>query len=174
MENKIKVKNIVSAGLFPRFFGALLDILMVVFVGAGVFIGLSSIARNIPPVNQHKETYIKSLTDSGLMTYNSSDDSFLAVTKEKPDDYETLIYDFYNGFYTSQKKDGILRDKYWFNVHVLGLEDKLSKYNSDSIPSYINTYGREHFTFKLDSDNSPLYNSKNVFIAAFIDSGFAL
>ena len=45
-----KVKNIVPAPLFQRTFAAVIDLVLVILIGAGVFLGFSNLASNFSAV----------------------------------------------------------------------------------------------------------------------------
>ena len=151
------LKNIVNAPLFNRTFGAIIDLVLTIFVGAGIFLGISNIAYNVSWIKAYKEDFNQVMVDSGLMQLNKGNlevfeyDDYLS--------YQTMFYDFYHDYYKE------LTDKeydiYWYNVHIYGLDDTLARFDNDDLnnrSSLAKNIGHTLFTYKLDSDSQPLVN----------------
>ena len=156
MDLNNNVKKIVNASLFSRTFGAVIDLIITIFVGAGVYLGFSKIAENIPSIKSYKEDYTQTIVDSGLMKLNKGE-----LEQYEYDDYlsyQTMFYDFYHNYYAQEMHKEY--DVYWFNVFIYGQEDNLSLYTKsqlDARPALVRVYGPGLFAYKLDSDDQPLY-----------------
>lgn len=157
MENK-PVSNIVNAKLFPRFLAAILDFVFTAFIAAGLFALSSVITPHISSIKQYKDEYNSLLVDSGLYSYSSNKDSLDVITHDNVEDYQEQFYTFYHEFYSTKIKDSKARNAYWFNVHIYGLEDVKNIYKDEHLSpdSYFIKYGRELFTYQLDSEENPL------------------
>ena len=59
VDNKINLKRIDPAPLFSRTFAALMDLVITIFVGIGIFLGFSNIASNMTMVKKYKDDYRK-------------------------------------------------------------------------------------------------------------------
>ena len=155
MDLNNNVKKIVNASLFSRTFGAVIDLIITIFVGAGIYLGFSKIAENIPSIKSYKEDYTQTLVDSGLMKLNKGE-----LEQYEYDDYlsyQTMFYDFYHNWYAIETHKDY--DIYWFNVFIYGQDDGLNLYEKsqlDARPTLIKVYGPALFTYKLESEQ-PLY-----------------
>lgn len=157
MANKSNVRNIVPANLFSRFFAVVLDIGMIALVAGGLYLLGGKIASGTPAVKECINTYATKVNDSGLLKFNEKDNSTDIIEKHTFEEHVDQLYTFYNGFFTNEMNDGVVRDKYWFNVYVLGQEDVKETYKSSTkVESYISTYGKQIFTYKLDSESKPI------------------
>jgi uncharacterized RDD family membrane protein YckC len=129
--------KIVDAPLLKRAFAALLDLIFALFVGLGFFalaqycFLLSSNARNA------KEAILQEALDSSLYY---RDDSGNAVSYDG--DASRTDYVFYQGIisayyadYLPKKDSSLAYDFYWYNVHILGLEDSKKLYGNDVLSS---------------------------------------
>ena len=156
MDLNNNVKKIVNASLFSRTFGAVIDLIITIFVGAGIYLGFSKIAENIPSIKSYKDDYTQTIVDSGLMKLNKGD-----LEQYEYDDYlsyQTMFYDFYHNWYANEVKESY--DIYWFNVFIYGQDDALNLYEKselDARPALIKIYGPALFAFKLDDASQPLY-----------------
>ena len=155
MNETSKVKKIVNASLFARTFGAIIDLIITIFIGAGIFLGFSNIAYKIPSIKAYKDHYNQSLADSGIMEmkndlpYPYEFDNYLS--------YQDIFYDFYHSYFSEKKSQTY--DIYWFNVHVYGQEDVLNRYNESDLnsrPSLYTVVGPTLFTYKKDSSDNIL------------------
>ena len=124
-----KVKNIVPAPLFARTFAAVLDLLLVIFVGAGVFLGISNIAYHVNWIKAYRDDFNQTIVDAGLMKYEKDDLVPFEYTSYL--DYEKQFYDFYHGFYANETNKEY--DVYWFNVFIYGQKDVLNKYTEKEL-----------------------------------------
>lgn len=156
MDLNNNVKKIVNASLFSRTFSAVIDLIIAIFVGAGIYLGFSKIAENIPSIKAYKDDYTQTIVDSGLMKLNKGE-----LEQYEYDDYleyQTMFYDFYHNYYAQEMHKEY--DVYWFNVFIYGQEDNLSLYTKsqlDARPALVRVYGPGLFAYKLDSDDQPLY-----------------
>ena len=146
-----KVKNIVPAPLFARTFAAVLDLLLVIFVGAGVFLGISNIAYHVNWIKAYRDDFNQTIVDAGLMKYEKDDLVPFEYTSYL--DYEKQFYDFYHGFYAKETNQEY--DIYWFNVFIYGQKDELNKYTEKELnarPELVKVVGPTLFTYALDGD----------------------
>ena len=156
MDLNNNVKKIVNASLFSRTFAAVIDLVIAIFVGAGIYLGFSKIAENIPSIKSYKEDYTQTIVDSGLMKLNKGE-----LEQYEYDDYleyQTMFYDFYHNYYSKEMNKEY--NVYWFNVFIYGQEDSLNLYEKsqlDTRPTLMKVYGPSLFTYKLDSGDQPLY-----------------
>ena len=160
MSDKAKLKRIVPASLFARTFGAVIDLAITLFIGAGLAIAAVNIARSTPSVNNHKENYISEMTDSKIITYNQKTNLVSPVIKDDYKDYEALFYEFYSSFMPSKKEYKYTHDTYWYNVHIYGLKDEKGLYSQDDLKENVLSISRHIgptlFTYKLDADSNKL------------------
>ena len=84
-----KVKNIVPAPLFQRTFAAVIDLVLVILIGAGIFLGFSNIASNLNGVKAYINDYNQEIVDSGLMK----------LEKNELVPYEYVSYENYQQLY---------------------------------------------------------------------------
>jgi len=157
MDEDKQVRKIVPAALFPRTFGALLDLIMVIIVGLGVFIGVAHIFESVPAIDKYRQEYNQIIIDSGLMKYE--DKKLVINTFEDYKSYETMFYSFYHDTFSKETKKEY--DTYWFNVFVYGQNDTLNKYEQKELDNrweLAKTIAPTLFTYKLDNDNNPLVN----------------
>ena len=157
MDNSKRVKRIVYASLFHRTFGAIIDLVLTIFVGAGIFLAISNIAMKVSWIKAYKDDYNQAIVDSGLMQ----------LEKEEPvpyefnsyQQYEEKFYNFYHAYYSKQVNKEY--DVYWFNVFIYGQSDTLNKYSDQELynrPTLIKTIGPTYFTYKVDESSNPLVN----------------
>ena len=162
MENSQKLKNIVPAPLFQRTFAAIIDLVITILIGAGVFLGFSSIASNFSSVKAYKNDYIETIEKSNILTYDKKEDMAKPLVFNKYQDYESAFYSFYHDFMPTEVTYTYEHDVYWYNVHIYGLEDELHKYSltdlNDNVLSISKRYGKTLFTYELDDDNNKLYD----------------
>ena len=151
-----RVRKIVKAPLFNRTFGAVIDLVLTIFVGAGIFLGISKIAENVNWIKAYKDDYNQAIVASGLM--QESDKELVPYEYENYQDYESRFYDFYSGFYSQETKKS--HDVYWFNVFIYGQKDNLNRYEEKELnnrPTLVKTIGSSLFTYKVNDSNEPLY-----------------
>ena len=157
MEKTSRVKKIVTAPLFNRTFGAIIDLVLTIFIGAGIFLGISSIASNVSWIKAYKDDYNQTVIDSGLMKMEEGE--LKQYEYETYDLYEQRFYNFYHDYF-SQKTEKIY-DIYWFNVFIYGQTDILGKYTETDLndrSSLAKNIGPTYFTYRLDDSNNPLVN----------------
>lgn len=144
-----KVKNIVNASLFARTFAAILDLVITIFIGAGIYLGISNIAMQVNWIKAYRSDYEQTIVDSGLMYLK--DGKVTQYEYESYETYEALFYDFYHNFYASETKQEY--DIYWFNIFIYGQDDILNLYSDAALenrPSLIKIIGPTLFTYQLD------------------------
>ena len=147
-----KIKHIVPAPLFSRTFAAIIDLVLVVLIGAGVFLGISNIAYHVNWIKAYKDDFNQTLVDSGLMRLEKNE--VKPYEYESYLDYQSLFYDFYHGFYAEETNKEY--DVYWFNVFIYGQNDTLNKYEQkelDARSSLVKTYGPMLFTYAKDGED---------------------
>lgn len=158
MDNTSNVRHIVPANLFVRTFGAIIDLILTILIGGGIYLGISTIAENTNWIKAYKEDYNQTIVDSGLMKLNNNElepfeyDDYLS--------YQTMFYDFYHNFYAQEV--GKAYDVYWFNVFIYGQNDGLNHYEQkelDNRPNLVKIVGPTLFTYALDEGDQPLYES---------------
>ena len=156
------LKKIVPATLFHRTFAAILDLVMIVFVGLSLFVGLSEIMVRTKWVQSYKQDYIQVIVDSGIAIYDEKEDVVNPYEYTKYTQYEGIFYDFYTNYINKQIEDEAVRDAYWYNVMIYGQDDVLGRYTVDYIDAYrlgiAVQSGKELFTYRLDGENNPLPN----------------
>ena len=146
-----KVKKIVNAPLFARTFAAILDLAMVIFVGAGIFLGISNIAIRINWIKAYKDDYTNAIVDSGLAKLENG--NLTLYEHENYTDYQARFYTFYNEKYaeiTNQQYD-----VYWFNVFIYGQSDGLNLYEAkelDNRPALVKEIGPKLFAYKTEGE----------------------
>lgn len=156
MDLNNRVKKIVSASLFSRTFGAIIDLVITIFIGAGIYLAISSIASNVSWIKAYKDDYTQTIVDSGLMKLEKGE--LEEYKYDNYEDYQTMFYDFYHNYYSQETNKTY--DKYWFNVFIYGQDDVLNKYEAkelNSRPNIVKIYGPAFFTYKLDESSAPLY-----------------
>ena len=120
-----KVKNIVPAPLFQRTFAAVIDLVLVILIGAGVFLGFSNLASNFSAVKAYINDYNNEIVTSGLMQLEKNElKPYEYVDYEH---YQEMFYNFYNVYYSKQTKSEINYDVYWFNVFIYGQKESPAK-----------------------------------------------
>ena len=155
MDLNNNVKKIVNASLFSRTFAAVIDLIITIFIGAGIYLGFSKIAENISSIKAYKEDYTQTIVAAGLMKLNKGE-----LEQYEYDDYlsyQTMFYDFYHNYYASEMHKEY--DIYWFNVFIYGQEDELNLFEKsqlDARPTLVKVYGPALFTYKLESEQ-PFY-----------------
>ena len=154
-----KVKNIVNAPLFSRTFAAIIDLVLVIFIGAGIFLGLSTLASNINPAKGYKDDYNQTIVDSGLMKLEK--ENLVPYEYDNYLNYQEQFYNFYHEYYFKEvNKNQEDYDIYWFNIFIYGQQDGLNKYTQkelDARPSLVKIVGPTLFTYSLDGE-TPKYN----------------
>ena len=162
IKEEMRLKKIVPAGLFHRTFAAVLDLIMIIFVGLSLFIGISEIMIRTKWVQSYKQDYIQVITDSGIAVYDEKEDVVNPYEYTNYKQYEAIFFDFYTDFINKATGDETIRDAYWYNVMVYGLDDILNMYSVEYIDSHrlgiATQFGESLFTYKLDGENKPLPN----------------
>lgn len=157
MDKNNRVKKIVKAPLFSRTFGAVIDLVITIFVGAGIFLGISNIASNINWIKAYKDDYNQTVVDSGLMQMKNKELAQYEYTSYE--EYQTLFYNFYHGFYANETQNNY--DVYWFNVFIYGQDDALKQFEEKDLaarPALVRNIGKTYFTYRLDENSEPLFN----------------
>ena len=131
MDLNNRVKKIVSASLFSRTFGAIIDLVITIFIGAGIYLAISSIASNVSWIKAYKDDYTQTILDSGLMKLEKGE--LEEYKYDNYEDYQTMFYDFYHNYYSQETNKTY--DKYWFNVFIYGQDDALNKYEAKELNS---------------------------------------
>lgn len=151
-----KVKRIVNASLFSRTFAAIIDLVLVIFIGAGIFLGLSNLASALPAVKAYQDDYNQVMVDSGLMKLEK--DTLVPYEYECYEDYQTQFYNFYHEYYAKEVNKEY--DVYWFNVFIYGQQDALNRFDKkelDARPSLMTVVGQSLFAYAKDGD-TPKYD----------------
>ena len=146
-----KIKRIVNAPLFNRTFAAVIDLVIAIFVGAGIFLGISSIAVNVNWIKAYKTDYNQTVVESGLMKLNNGE--LEPYEYENYQDYQNRFYDFYHGFYAEETNKEY--DVYWFNVFIYGQDDTLNRYSEKELndrPSLVKEVGPTYFTYAKEGE----------------------
>ena len=150
-----KVKNIVPAPLFQRTFAAVIDLVLVILIGAGVFLGFSNLASNFSAVKAYINDYNNEIVTSGLMQLEKNElKPYEYVDYEH---YQEMFYNFYNVYYSKQTKSEINYDVYWFNVFIYGQKDELNKYTDkelNSRPALMKVVGPSLFTYAKEGEET--------------------
>lgn len=155
MDKNNRVKKIVNAPLFNRTFGAIIDLILTIFIGAGIFLGISKIAENVNWIKAYKDDYNQEVVASGVMQLEKNE--LVPYEYDNYEDYQNKFYDFYHTFYSEKVEKTY--DVYWFNVFIYGQKDEQNKYEQkelDARATLIKNVGPTLFTYKLDNDNKPL------------------
>ncbi len=151
------MKNIVFAPLHRRFFAALIDLLLFLFFALGVFAILESIFAVTPWYQGAKDATDSLREASMLYVYNEEEESW--TSPSDPDSYlvyQDLITSFYEEGVEAASPSLIPNREgqtfaYWYNVHLLGLEDYKNIYGYLEL-SYPATDGEKYFQWaKLPS-----------------------
>jgi len=148
-----KVKNIVPAPLFQRTFAALIDLVLVILIGAGIFLGFSNAASNFSAVKAYKDDYNQEIITSGLM--KEVDKKLVPYAYDNYQSYQTMFYDFYHGYYAEKKETTY--DVYWFNVFIYGQDDALNKYNEKELndrPALMRVVGKSLFSYAKEGEET--------------------
>lgn len=150
-----KVKNIVPAPLFQRTFAAVIDLVLVILIGAGVFLGFSNLASNFSAVKAYINDYNNEIVTSGLMQLEKNElKPYEYVDYEH---YQEMFYNFYNIYYSKQTKSEIDYDVYWFNVFIYGQKDELNKYTDkelNSRPALMKVVGPSLFAYAKEGEET--------------------
>ena len=148
-----KVKNIVPAPLFQRTFAAVIDLVLVILIGAGIFLGFSNIASNFSAVKAYINDYNQEIVNSGLMKLEKNElTPYEYVSYEN---YQEMFYKFYNVYYHEQTEKEY--DVYWFNVFIYGQKDELSKYTEKELndrPTLMKVVGSSLFTYAKEGEET--------------------
>jgi uncharacterized RDD family membrane protein YckC len=160
---KANTKKIVSGNLFSRTVAFIIDLVCVAFI-AGILVSLFQMGfSNLPNVKNMFETYDSYYFDSGLFIEDDKGEIAL-IEFETYEGYQNATYSYYTDFKVNKCPKNYQDDKYdtyWYNVHILGLEDKLNKYTEtelSSLPKFIAEKGHQLFEYQLDLENNPDYN----------------
>lgn len=150
-----KVKNIVPAPLFQRTFAAVIDLVLVILIGAGVFLGFSNLASNFSAVKAYINDYNNEIVASGLMQLEKNElKPYEYVDYEH---YQEMFYNFYNVYYSKQTKSEINYDVYWFNVFIYGQKDELNKYTEKELnnrPALMKVVGPSLFAYAKEGEET--------------------
>ena len=151
-----KVKNIVPAPLFQRTFAAIIDLVLAILIGAGVFLGFSNIASNFSGVKAYINDYNSEIVSSGLMELKNNE--LVPFEYVSYENYQDIFFKFYNEYYHEQTKKDY--DVYWFNVFIYGQKDELNKYTEKELndrPALMKVVGSSLFTYAKEG-NETKYN----------------
>jgi uncharacterized RDD family membrane protein YckC len=121
--------KIVKGGLGWRALSAVIDFVIVLFVGLGLFALAQTGFMASPYGASLKEQVIDTQVESGLYFLSESNLPVAYEGEEARNSY--LFYqDLCLNYYTVYlpKKAGVTYDVYWYNTHVLGLEDVRKEY----------------------------------------------
>ena len=148
-----KVKNIVPAPLFQRTFAAVIDLVLVILIGAGIFLGFSNIASNFSGVKAYINDYNQEIVDSGLMKLEKNE--LVPYEYVSYENYQEMFYKFYNIYYHKQTEKEY--DVYWFNVFIYGQKDELNKYTEKELndrPALMKVVGSSLFTYAKEGEET--------------------
>ena len=156
MDKNNRVRKIVNAPLFNRTFGAIIDLVLTIFVGAGLYLGISKIAENVGFIKAYKDDYYQTIVESGLM-YESKGE-VVPYEYDNYEEYQNRFYTFYNDYFAKKTENSY--DVYWFNVFIYGQNDGLNRYESKDLearPKLVKEIGASLFTYKVNDANEPQY-----------------
>ena len=148
-----KVKHIVPAPLFQRTFAAIIDLVLTILIGAGVFLGFSNLASNFPSVKAYINDYNSEIVSSGLMKLEK--DELVPYEYDNYKSYQDMFFKFYNVYYSEKTEKEY--DVYWFNVFVYGQKDELNKYTEKELndrPSLIKVVGPSLFSYAKEGEET--------------------
>lgn len=165
-----KTKKIVSAGLFSRTIAAIVDLAIVAFVAGIFYMGGQTIAQNTSVVKDNVNLQREYYVASGLFEYvMDGEEETLEVTPKITStdykDYENMIVNYFTVYKTSECPEDYRDSKYtmyWYNVHVLGLEEDplaVPYTDLDSLPNFT-VRGKNIFTY--DDSEIDKYNARPI------------
>lgn len=155
-------KKIVSANLFSRTVAAIVDIACVAFV-AGILLSLLQVLfAQFPNVKEIQTTYKNYYLESSLFTENDKGDLEL-LEFDNYVEYQNAIHEYYTDYKVNKCPEQYrsdIYDNYWYNVHILGLEDSLGKYTVEQLNNrslFIVQDGPTLFEYQTEGE-TVLYN----------------
>ena len=125
-----KVTRIEHATLGKRFLAFFFDVVLMLFIGLGVYIGVSQIFSQVDSIDEMKVKYNDIITESGIM--NVENDNIVYKSYTSYEEATESIFNFYN-VYVPKYSDANSISKEWFNVFVLGLDDINSTYTNEDL-----------------------------------------
>ena len=159
------LKNITHAKLFPRFVAVIVDLAIMGTVFFGLLLLVQKvICPNSKYVKQAEQEYYGYNIDSGLFVYDEETKAYKPNTFSDYKGYQDLFYTYYTDYLVNDCPEPYRvnyegNETYWFNVHVLGQKDDLAKYDDiNQLNKLVTSTGNALFSYKLDSDNKPIYN----------------
>lgn len=125
--------KIVLADLVKRAFAAILDLVFAVFIGLGFFALVQYAFLSSASAGKLKQAILDESIASSLYRIDSDGN---AVSYDGTNAHNS--YEFYQGIVYSYYVDylptkGVAHDTYWYNVHILGLEDSKNLYPNDTV-----------------------------------------
>lgn len=145
-----KLSKMVPAGIGRRTLAALLDLVIMVFVGLGIFLGVGEITKAVPGVKAIQHSYYQELSDTGIMQVDAEKGTSDPFVYEDYKEYEQIFYKFYSEYLPSRKSDKYEHTVYWYNVHVYGLDDDLGLYSQEDLNArgeLAKNYGKKFFAY---------------------------
>lgn len=153
-----KVKKIEVAPLFNRTFGAIIDFVLTLLVGLGIFLGLSNIMMNTKWVKSFKEDYNSVIVNSGIMKYDSKN-QVVPYVLDTYEEYEEKFYSFYKDYLPTLRDNTQEIDKYWYNVFIYGQDDILNRYSDKELSNryeLVLAIGKSYFGYRKDGEGNPI------------------
>lgn len=143
-------KKITSASLFQRVVALIMDLFIVIVLGSTVSLGVTEISKRIPSNINELQLYYDEVDNSQIFSEERSEDSLELYYSDNYLNYINRLSHFYTVYLPSKKYYEKTHDTYWFNVHVLGLDDVKGIYNENdlnSIPDVIANNGKTLFEY---------------------------
>lgn len=160
------MKHIFLSSIPKRIEAFLLDLLFVVLLGIVAYFPFSVAVNANPGFTEVISQYEELFDESKLYTTDESG-NYILFTSSKEElnyaDYSSKIYYYYTTYLKESvsSEDANLYTTYWFNVHVLHLDDVLEIYTDDV--SYDETY----FTYQNDKNKMALILSTTSFATSY-------
>lgn len=145
--------KITFATLGKRFLASFIDAVLTIFLGLGVYIGISKIFSNIPSVNEMKVKYFNVINESYILEIK--DEESVLKDWKTFDECTSDIYSFYNEYLPKYDDSYETISPYWFNVFVLGLDDEKNQFSSDEMNdrNSVAETGKDLFAYKVEGGN---------------------
>ena len=158
--------HVYYAKLFPRFVSFIVDLAITAFIFFGLLLFTQNvICVNSPYVKSSKEQFINFNIESGLFEKSDQKDEYHEKTFDSYKGYQDLFFSYYTDYLVNKCPEKYRvnyngQDVYWFNVHVLGQKDDRKLYTNDisKLDALVTNVAPTLFTYKLDTNNEPLYD----------------
>lgn len=131
--DKIKEPHIVKRALC-----AIVDFAFAFLFGLGIFTAVSATLTNIPNGVAIKNEITSYYLDSGLFILDDTGNPTGNTLSNRYEDHYKMLHRYYTVYLTSEcpEIDRSSYDDYWFNVFILGLEDKKGLFSYEQIKNY--------------------------------------